>query len=131
MGDTQRLDVSAPPARLLGGSAAFHTPLEVVGDTLYLRTDLEAPRQRVVALDLGGGPTRLDDGRRVFGTVLIRAGTGTSGRTDIYGPIFIQHGAEVSLTRVAYIKFATRLDKPKNNRPRRPRRPRGSVPRGA
>jgi hypothetical protein len=73
----------------------------------------------------------LDDGRRVFGTVLIRAGTGKSGRADIYNPVLIQHGTEVSLTRVAYVKFATSIDKPKSNRPRRPRRPRGSVPRGA
>lgn len=77
--------------------------------------------------DFGQDLVVLDDGRWIFGTVLIRAGVGKSGGVDIYGPVLIQHGAEVSLTRVAYIKFATRLDKPKSKRSRRPRRPTGSL----
>jgi prolyl oligopeptidase len=50
-----RPDLGAPPLRLLAGSKAFHTPVEIVGRTLYLRTNLEAPRNRVVALDLTEG----------------------------------------------------------------------------
>ncbi len=50
-----RPDLGARPVRLLGGSKAFSTPVEIVGKTLYLRTDLEAPRNRVVALDLAEG----------------------------------------------------------------------------
>ena len=50
-----RPDVGAPPLRLLAASKAFHTPVEIVGKTLYLRTNLEAPRNRVVALDLAEG----------------------------------------------------------------------------
>jgi hypothetical protein len=68
--------------------------------------------------DYGQDLVVLDDGRRVFGAVLIRAGRGESGRADIYSPVLIQHGAELSLTRVAYIKFATRLNRPRSKRPR-------------
>ena len=55
LGDPMRPDVAAPWTRLLGGQKAFHTPIDIVGRTLYLRTDLEAPRKRVIALDLDQG----------------------------------------------------------------------------
>ncbi len=38
---------------LLAGRGGFHTPLDFAGDTLFVRTNLDAPRGRVVALDLG------------------------------------------------------------------------------
>ncbi len=60
LGDPIRPDIAAPWMRLLPGQKAFHTPIDVVGRTLYLRTDLEASRKRVIALDLdqgaGAGP---------------------------------------------------------------------------
>ena len=56
LGDPKRPDVSTPLTRLLGDSRAFHTPIDIVADTLYVRTNLEAARRRVVALDLGAGP---------------------------------------------------------------------------
>jgi len=61
----------------------------------------------------------LDDGRRVFGPVIIRAGAGKSGA---YLPVLVQNGVETDLTRVAHIKFAAPPNDPKGNRPRRPRR---------
>ena len=45
----------APVVELLDGSDAYHTPMDWVGSTLYLRTRLGAPRARVVALDLRDG----------------------------------------------------------------------------
>ncbi|HXI20941.1 MAG TPA: prolyl oligopeptidase family serine peptidase, partial [Gemmatimonadales bacterium] len=48
-------DVSTPLVPLLGTVEAKHTPMGTVGDTLYAFTDLEAPRGRVIALDLGAG----------------------------------------------------------------------------
>jgi prolyl oligopeptidase len=50
--DPKRPDVTAPLVRLLGDVKAIHTPIDTVGSTLYVRTNLEAPRVRVVALDL-------------------------------------------------------------------------------
>jgi prolyl oligopeptidase len=40
---------------LLGDRPAGHAPLGTVGDTLYVLTDLDAPRRRVVALTLTDG----------------------------------------------------------------------------
>ena len=47
-----------------------------------------------------------DDGRKVVGDVSIRAAKDASGKENIYGPVLIQNGTEVDLTRVAHIKFA-------------------------
>ncbi|MGE5278660.1 MAG: prolyl oligopeptidase family serine peptidase [Acidobacteriota bacterium] len=55
LGDPTDPAVTAPPIPLLRDSRAFHTPIDFVGSILYLRTNLEAPRQRVVALDLREG----------------------------------------------------------------------------
>jgi prolyl oligopeptidase len=52
LGDPLHPDFNAPRFTLLGAQRAFHTPIDFAGDTLYLRTDLDAPRGRVVALDL-------------------------------------------------------------------------------
>jgi prolyl oligopeptidase len=55
LGDPRHPDVAAPPTRLLPDFTAFHTPIDFVGDTLYLRTNLGAARGRVVSLDLHEG----------------------------------------------------------------------------
>jgi prolyl oligopeptidase len=55
LGDPKRPDVTAPLIRLLGDYKAFHTPIDIVGSILYVRTNLEAARQRVIALDLRDG----------------------------------------------------------------------------
>jgi prolyl oligopeptidase len=55
LGDPLHPDLRAPRFRLLGAQRAFHTPIDFAGDTLYLRTDLDAPRGRIVALDLKEG----------------------------------------------------------------------------
>jgi prolyl oligopeptidase len=55
LGDPQHQHVDAPPTRLLANRKAFHTPVDFVGDTLYLRTNLDAPRVRIVSLDLREG----------------------------------------------------------------------------
>ena len=55
LGDPIRPDVTVPWTRLLTGRKAYHTPIDVAGRTLYLSTDLEAPRRRVIALDLDQG----------------------------------------------------------------------------
>lgn len=55
LGDPKRPDVAAPLTRLLSGRRAFSTPIDTVGSILYLRTDLDAPRHRVIALDLAEG----------------------------------------------------------------------------
>ena len=68
LGDPKRPDVAADPSRrhvatpLLAGRTGFHTPIDIVGSTLYLRTTLDAPHQRVAALDLDrGGAAELRD----------------------------------------------------------------------
>lgn len=55
LGDPKSPDLSAPLVPLLGDREARHTPMGTVGDTLYVFTDLDAPRGRVIALDLGEG----------------------------------------------------------------------------
>jgi prolyl oligopeptidase len=55
LGDPTRPDAAAPLIQLLAERDAFHTPIDVVGSTLYVRTDLEAGRRRIVALELGEG----------------------------------------------------------------------------
>jgi prolyl oligopeptidase len=45
-----RLDASA--ARVLGDRPANHTPFSLIGDTLYVLTDLDALHRRVIAVDL-------------------------------------------------------------------------------
>jgi prolyl oligopeptidase len=55
LGDPKTPGLGSAPVRLLPGVHAFHTPIEFVGDTLFLRTDLDAPRGRVVALELPAG----------------------------------------------------------------------------
>src|SRR5262249_52742152 len=53
--DPRRPEITTRPVRLLGDRSAFHTPADIVGSTLYMRTNLDAPRVRVVALDLSEG----------------------------------------------------------------------------
>jgi prolyl oligopeptidase len=53
--DPKRPHVTARIVRLLRGSPGFHTPIDTVGSTLYVRTTLEAPNRRVIALDLEQG----------------------------------------------------------------------------
>ena len=48
-------DVSVPLVRLLGHVEARHTPMGTVGSVLYVFTDLDAPRGRVIALNLSEG----------------------------------------------------------------------------
>ncbi len=48
-------DLTAPLVPLLAESEARYTPMGTVGDTLFVFTDLDAPRGRVVALDLRAG----------------------------------------------------------------------------
>jgi prolyl oligopeptidase len=55
LGDPSRPNVAAPRVRLLGDRRGLHTPIDVVGETLYLLTDLDAARKRIVALDLAAG----------------------------------------------------------------------------
>lgn len=55
LGDPRHPDLSAPLAPLLGDREAYHTPMGTVGDTLLVLTNLDAPRGRVVAVDLRRG----------------------------------------------------------------------------
>jgi len=57
LGSANKPDVSAPFVTLLGKVEGNHTPMGTVGDTLYVFTYLEAPRGRVIALDLREGAT--------------------------------------------------------------------------
>jgi len=45
----------SPAFEVLDGRNAFHTPVDWVGDTFYLRTELDAPNKRIIALDLRKG----------------------------------------------------------------------------
>lgn len=63
----------------------------------------------------------MDDGRRVLGRVMIRAGRDGSGREERYRPVLVQNGVETDLTRVAHIKFAAPDAGPIRRRPRRPK----------
>jgi prolyl oligopeptidase len=55
LGDPLRPDLAAPLVPLLAGREARYTPMGTAGDTLYVFTDLDAPRGRVIALDLREG----------------------------------------------------------------------------
>jgi hypothetical protein len=46
-----------------------------------------------------------DDGRRSFGTVMIRPGKSASGDEDIWNPVLVQNGKEYALTSVAHIRM--------------------------
>jgi len=57
LGDPNRPDLAARWTRILAEPAAFHTPIDVVGTVFYLRTNRDAPRKRVIALDLADPST--------------------------------------------------------------------------
>ena len=48
-------DINAPLVPLLEGREAGHTPMGTAGDVLFVATDLDAPRRRIIALDLARG----------------------------------------------------------------------------
>jgi prolyl oligopeptidase len=48
-------DFHAPLVPLLAGREAGQTPMGTAGDVLYVATDLDAPRRRIVAVDLAEG----------------------------------------------------------------------------
>lgn len=55
LGNPSAPDLSAPLVPLLADREAGYTPMGTVGDTLYAVTDLDAPRRRVITLDLKEG----------------------------------------------------------------------------
>jgi len=63
------------------------------------------------ALELPKGDVKKDlvilsDGRRVSGSVLIRASKDAGGQPKHFAPVLIQNGVETKLTMVEYIKLA-------------------------
>ncbi len=46
------VESEGPFIRLLDDADANYTPIEMIGDMLYLKTDLDAPRGRIIAIDL-------------------------------------------------------------------------------
>lgn len=52
LGDPHAPNVSAPVRPLITGSDAQYSVIDVVGTTMYIRTDLDAPRRRIIAVDL-------------------------------------------------------------------------------
>jgi prolyl oligopeptidase len=77
-------NLSAPLVSLLGRREARHTPMGTVGDTLYVVTDLDAPRGRVIALDLTQGAQALP--RPVIGEAseVIQAATVAGDRLAVH-----------------------------------------------
>ncbi|HET7226593.1 MAG TPA: prolyl oligopeptidase family serine peptidase [Candidatus Eisenbacteria bacterium] len=55
LGHARAPDLSAPLVPLLAGHDVGNTPIGTVGDVLYVVTHLDAPRGRVIALDLRQG----------------------------------------------------------------------------
>ena len=53
--DPDHPDVTAPLVRLLAGGEAGHQPMGSSGSVLYVRTNLGAPRYRVIAVDMKEG----------------------------------------------------------------------------
>ena len=53
--DPKRPDVGSPLVRLLGDLEAAYQPMGSSGNILYVRTDLDASRNRVIALDMSEG----------------------------------------------------------------------------
>ncbi|HEX9147745.1 MAG TPA: prolyl oligopeptidase family serine peptidase, partial [Thermoanaerobaculia bacterium] len=53
--DPEHPDLTAPLVRLLGNQEAGYQPMGSSGNLLYVRTDLDAPRYRVIALDMEEG----------------------------------------------------------------------------
>jgi prolyl oligopeptidase len=52
LGNPRRPNISSPVVKLIDRDGAEYRPIGNVGDTLYLRTNFEAPRRRIVALVL-------------------------------------------------------------------------------
>jgi prolyl oligopeptidase len=55
LGDARAPDVSAPLVPLLAAREAGQTPLGTAGSVLYVATNLDAPKRRIVAVDLADG----------------------------------------------------------------------------
>lgn len=53
LGDPKRPDLAAAPAAVVTAEDAFNYPLGVVGDSLFIYTNWQAPRGRVVAATVG------------------------------------------------------------------------------
>lgn len=52
LGTPTRPHITTPVVRLIDRDSAEHRPIGNVGDTLYLRTNVDAPRRRIVAIVL-------------------------------------------------------------------------------
>lgn len=55
LGDPGSPNLAAPLVPILGEREAGHTPVGTVGDTLYVLTNLAAPRGRIIAVNLSEG----------------------------------------------------------------------------
>lgn len=55
LGDPQRPDITSAAFALLANRKGFQTPIDIVGNTLFLRSNFQAPKESVVALDLREG----------------------------------------------------------------------------
>src|SRR5205085_1321754 len=53
LGDAMHPKVNAPIKPLFDKGDADYSPIEVVGTTVYMETDLNAPKRRIVSFDIG------------------------------------------------------------------------------
>ena len=89
LGNPGRPNVRAPLTALVEQADADYTPLGTVGSTLYLRTDLNAPKRKIVAVDLrhparNGWRTVIPEGASVIeGSDLIKSGFVISVLADV------------------------------------------------
>ena len=96
LGDPQHPDVAAKVQPLYTQNDAEYSPLGVVGDTLYLETDLNAPKRRIVATPLDApspdhwrvvvpeGPNVIEGSALIGGRVLASYLVDVTSRVEIY-----------------------------------------------
>ncbi|HEY6052194.1 MAG TPA: prolyl oligopeptidase family serine peptidase, partial [Thermoanaerobaculia bacterium] len=114
LADAKRPRVSGSLVRILPDRAAFHTPIDTDGDTLYLRTNLDAPKGRIIALDLSGGSgavprTVVPESREVIadavlagGRIVVRALADARSRLLLYG-LGGQFAGEIALPGIGAV----------------------------
>ncbi|HEU5250401.1 MAG TPA: prolyl oligopeptidase family serine peptidase, partial [Thermoanaerobaculia bacterium] len=84
LGDPKHPDVTAPLVRLLGDHEAAWQPMGTVGNVLYVRTDLDAPRYRVIALDM-------DRGAKARARTIVAESSDTIDRAVVAGDRLVLH----------------------------------------
>lgn len=97
LGDPGRPDLAAPVVKLIDRDDAEFIPLGTVGDTLYVRTDLDAETRRIAAITLPdtvrahwrtivpAGPAAIENARLAGGHLVVHRLADVRSRLELYG----------------------------------------------